>query len=191
MALDNVANLEPDAQFGAAVRLKRAQLGITLDQLALASGVTSGALSRVERGLLNVSLRNASAIARGLGCELGELLQTSSVAHVTRAADHARFLHEDSGVERVALAHPSPGLDLLSYRLPAGAQSSHFAPHPPGTREVFHVLKGSIRIWTAGDSVLLHDGDTAVLAMDAEHRFANEGDSTATLILLVVSPGHR
>jgi transcriptional regulator with XRE-family HTH domain len=42
---------DSDLQFGLAVRARRAQLAITLDQLAQASGVTSGALSRVERGL--------------------------------------------------------------------------------------------------------------------------------------------
>ena len=48
---------EQDALFGAAVRARRAQLGITLDQLAQASGVSPGALSRVERGLLATSLQ--------------------------------------------------------------------------------------------------------------------------------------
>ena len=73
---------EQDALFGAAVRARRAQLGITLDQLAQASGVSPGALSRVERGLLATSLRNAMAIARGLGCELGELVQSTPPAPV-------------------------------------------------------------------------------------------------------------
>lgn len=69
MSLETEAQ-EPDVRFGQAVRTRRTQLGVTLDQLAETSGVSAAALSRVERGLLSPSLRNAMAIARGLGCEL-------------------------------------------------------------------------------------------------------------------------
>ena len=115
---------ESDLQFGLAVRARRAQLAITLDQLAQASGVTSGALSRVERGLLSVSLRNAMAIARGLGCELGELVQSTPTAQITRAGENLRFIDEASGVERLALASPSAGVNLVHYRFPPRAVSS-------------------------------------------------------------------
>ena len=179
---------ELDQQFGQSVRTRRAQLGITLDQLAQASGVSPGALSRVERGLLSASLRNALAIARGLGCELGELVQRPPSAHITRAGEHQRFVHDDTGIVRLALAHPAPGLELLQYELPPGAQSKPFAAHRSGTREVFYVLQGQIRVWTGTDSVLLAAGDTAVWTMDTEHRFANEGSGAAQFMLLVVTP---
>ena len=181
---------ESDLQFGLAVRARRAQLAITLDQLAQASGVTSGALSRVERGLLSVSLRNAMAIARGLGCELSDLIQSPAAAQITRAGEHPRFVHEDTGIVRLALARPLPGLELLHYDVPPGQVSSHFAPHRPGTREVFYVESGTLRVWTGADSVLLQAGDSAQLAMDTEHHFANEGDAAARFILLVAAPSH-
>ena len=179
---------EQDAQFGAAVRARRAQLGITLDQLAQASGVSPGALSRVERGLLATSLRNAMAIARGLGCELGELVQSTPTAQITRAGENLRFVDEASGVERLALASPSAGVNLVQYRFPARAVSSHFAAHRAGTREVFHVLEGSIEVFTAQEQVMLHAGDTATLVVDSEHRLVNASDVTARLLLLVLSP---
>ena len=36
--------------------------------------------------------------------------------------------------------------------------------------------------------MLLHAGDTAVLEMDTEHRFANEGRKNARFMLLVIAP---
>ena len=179
---------EQDALFGAAVRARRAQLGITLDQLAQASGVSPGALSRVERGLLATSLRNAMAIAQGLGCELGELVQSAPSAQITRAGENLRFVDEVSGVERLALASPSAGVNLVHYRVPPHAVSSHFAAHRAGTREVFHVLEGSIEVFTAQEQVLLHAGDTATLVVDSEHRLANASGQPARLLLLVLSP---
>ena len=46
--------------------------------------------------------------------------------------------------------------------------------------------------WTfvldAQEQVLLHAGDTATLVVDSEHRLANAADTTARLLLLVLSP---
>lgn len=179
---------DADAQFGMAVRARRAQLGITLDQLAVASGVSSGALSRVERGLLSASLRNALAIARGLGCDIGDLMREPAGPQVVRADEHQSILHEDSGIERIALGRPAPGLSVLQYELPPGSESSHFAAHRSGTREMFYILKGTVRIHAGLESVVLRAGDTAVLPMETEHRFANEGAGHARLILIVSTP---
>ena len=91
-------------------------------------------------------------------------------------------------MERLALASPSAGVNLVQYRFPARAVSSHFAAHRVGTREVFHVLEGSIEVFTAQEQVLLHAGDTATLVVDSEHRLVNASDVTARLLLLVLSP---
>ena len=57
-------------------------------------------------------------------------------------------------------------------------------------REVFYVESGSLRVFTGADSVLLQAGDSAQLAMDTEHHFANEGRGVAHFILLVATPTH-
>ena len=177
--------LDQDLQFGAAVRARRAQLGVTLDQLADTSGVSAAVLSRVERGMLSPTLRNALAIARGLGCELSELVERQAV-EITRAGDNLRFFDETTGIERLALARPSPEAELLSYFVPPGARSSHFAAHSAGTREIFHILSGSLQVHTAQEIVDLNAGDTAMLRVDMEHWFINNGQEPARVILMVL-----
>lgn len=174
-----------DARFGLAVRTRRAQLGVTLDQLAETSGVSAAALSRIERGLLGPSLRSALAIARGLGCELSELVAPEA-AQITRAGEHLRFSDPKTGIERLALARPSPEVELVAYHVPAGATSSRFAAHKPGSREVFHVLSGALEIHTAEETVALRPGDTAVVRVDSEHWFTNPGKSAARVILAIL-----
>ena len=71
---------DADQLFGQAARARRNQLGITLEQLAQVSSVSTGALSKIERGRLSPSLRNAVAIAHALGCEVNDLLPTQSTA---------------------------------------------------------------------------------------------------------------
>lgn len=178
---------ETDVRFGNAVRTRRAQLGVTLDQLAETSGVSTAALSRVERGLLSPTLRNAIAIARGLGCELMELVERDS-AEITRAGENLRFFDEVTGIERLALARPSSDVELLSYTVPPGATSSRFIAHKPGTREIFHLLAGRLEIHTAREAVTLNAGDTVTLRVDSEHWFSGVGEETARIILIALGP---
>ena len=178
---------EQDARFGNAVRTRRSQLGITLDQLAETSGVSTAALSRVERGLLSPSLRSAIAIARGLGCELGELVVRES-AKVTRAGENLCFLDEETGIERLTLARPTPDVEVLAYTVPAGALSNRFAAHKMGTHEIFHILTGQLEIHTAQEIITLSAGDTATLRVDSEYWFKGISTGPTRLILTVIGP---
>ena len=178
---------EQDIRFGNAVRTRRTQLGVTLDQLAGTSGVSAAVLSRVERGFLSPTLRNAIAIARGLGCELAELVERES-AQITRAGDNLRFIDETTGIERLALARPTPDIELLAYTVPPGATSSRFTAHKPGTREIFHLLEGRLEIQTAQEAVTLNAGDTVTLRVDSEHLFRSVWPEPARLILTVLGP---
>lgn len=173
-----------DAAFGAAVRARRAQMGITLEQLAQATGISRSALSRIERDELGTSLNYGLAIAQALGCDLAELV-VQEAARITRAADVARYTDPASGVQRLALARPAPGMEWVAYTLPPGAQSSHFAPHPSGTREFFHIIAGQVQIHMAEESFTLSAGDTATLRADVPHGFRNIGDEQAHIMLLI------
>ncbi|MDO4723609.1 MAG: XRE family transcriptional regulator [Comamonadaceae bacterium] len=179
-----------DAAFGAAVRSRRAEIGITLEQLAEATGISRSALSRIERGALATSLNYGLAIAQALGRELPELLGQGGPAgqHITRAADGVRYVDPATGVQRQALARPAPGVEWVAYTLPVGAQTSAFAPHGPGTRETFHVVSGAVEIELEGQAVRLGPGDTATLRADVAHRFRNAGRSVARVMLIVAEP---
>lgn len=176
--------------FGRAVRERRAEIGVTLEQLAAACGVSAAALSRIERALMTPGLPSALAIARALGVGIDELLGDPSPTQVLRAGEAVVFRDPESGVERRALAHPAAGVEVLDYRLPAGAASPDFAAHRAATRETFHVIEGEVRLERGGESLELSAGDTAVMPGDREHRIVNRGGSTARL-LLVVLDGRR
>lgn len=181
---EDIGHAESD-QFGSGVRQRRQELGITLDQLAESSGVSSAALSRLERGILNPSLRSALAIAKGLGCDLSELIQQES-AEVVRAGENLRFEDEKTGIVRLTLARPSPEVELLSYCVPAGASSARFGAHKRGTKEIFHIVAGALEVHAAEHVLQLEEGDTATVRGDCEHWFVNAGEVPAHFILTIL-----
>jgi transcriptional regulator with XRE-family HTH domain len=60
--------------FGREVRRRRQALGITLEDLARASGLTPNYLGSIELGKRDPSLSTLGAIAKGLRVPVGELL---------------------------------------------------------------------------------------------------------------------
>lgn len=61
------------ARFGAAVRSRRRELGISQDALAERSGLHRTYIAETEAGKRNVALQNVERIAAGLSLPLGEL----------------------------------------------------------------------------------------------------------------------
>nr|WP_240775428.1 XRE family transcriptional regulator [Neokomagataea tanensis] len=159
-------------------------MGITLEQLADTCGVSAAALSRFERGLLSPSLRNALHIARGLDCDLSELVERATVK-IIRSGENLRFFDEETGIERLALARPSSSIEVLRYKVPAKTRSKLFAAHQRGTREIFYMLTGSLEIHTELDDISLNEGDSAIIQVDQEHWFENKKNTVANFIIAI------
>lgn len=62
-------------ELGERVRARRKALGLTQEQLGEVCGLHRTYVGQVERGDVNVSLKNLLALAGGLGVDLGELVQ--------------------------------------------------------------------------------------------------------------------
>lgn len=59
--------------FGKRVREVRTEKGLTIEKLAELSELTYSHISRIEFGMLNISISTAEAVAKGLGMTLHEL----------------------------------------------------------------------------------------------------------------------
>jgi len=61
-------------KFGARLRAKRKECGISQDDLALQSGIDRSYVGRIERGEVNITLDKVYRLASALKCETKELL---------------------------------------------------------------------------------------------------------------------
>jgi mannose-6-phosphate isomerase-like protein (cupin superfamily) len=87
-----------------------------------------------------------------------------------------RRLGEGGGYE---IVHQSPGLEIGVYALVA-PEPDRQQPHADD--EVYVVLEGTGVLDVEGESVSLHEGDTAFVAAGAEHRFS----AYEELVVLVI-----
>lgn len=178
---------ETNAQrFGPGIKARRAELGITLDQLALSSGVSRGTLSRIENSALTTSLANAVAIAESLGTDLSHLLNEHQ-ATLQRAGEATEYV-DAQGIRRTAIARPSAGVEMIGYLVPAGAQSVTFASHAPGAIETMYIYCGELKYWCGEVSYALRAGDSLSAPADRPHSFENSSAGDCEFTLLMTTP---
>ncbi len=183
----------PPTEFGSAVRHRRLALGLTLDGLAVRSGVSRAMLSDVERAAKNPTIRVACQIAEGLACSVSDLINgqprelPDDAISIQRARERAVLVDPVSGVERHPLsANPRRiGVELVLYILPPGAETGQFPPHQPGTHEHVTVIRGRLIGRIGATEIELASGDSATYSAAVPHGFGNPTAEPCEFLLVV------
>jgi transcriptional regulator with XRE-family HTH domain len=177
-----------EGEVGAAVRARRTAAGLSLGELAARSGVSATMLSEVERGLKNPTVRLAWQVARALGCSLSDLIEDDAPPgpSILRADRRRSLVDPETGVERHGWSGElrRRGLELVSYRLPAGASSGELAPNRAGVHEWVGVTRGELALVLAGVSHRLARGDSATYAPQVAVEYRNAGRGACEFLLV-------
>ena len=182
---------------GPRVKALREAAGLSLRDLAAASGVSAPMLSQVERGETSPTLQVAARIAAGLDLRLSQLLRLDEdgAVSVVRADERRSGGRPESGHVYELLTPPLPGLraEVSIHRLEPGAVTGEAGDppmHEPGARETALVQAGELLLHVDGDAHALAAGDCVTFDADLPHHFENPGKEEAVL-LAVVSAGLR
>ena len=178
---DDIGAAELGRRVAENLRDRRKSRGMSLDDLARASGVSRAALSQVETCKSNPTVGLLWKIAVGLGVPFAELIgeQAPGVA-VLRRADAQVLRSVDGKLESrpLAPAGASPYVELYELRL--SARSSHASEaHAAGTHELLVVLSGTLRLRVGDESHELATGDCVSFPADRPHTYENPGASEA------------
>jgi transcriptional regulator with XRE-family HTH domain len=163
------------------LRERRHLLGLSLNDLARASGVSRAALSQIETCKTNPSLSVLWNVAVGLQIPFAELLSGSVVtSSLLRHVDAEPLRSADGSFESRPLTRAGAGPGVEAYELRLIGRGKHVAePHSEGTRELIVVLSGSLRMTLGLESYVLGLGDSLVFAADQRHIYENPGATDA------------
>ncbi len=178
---DDVGAAELARRVAENLRERRRTRGMSLDDLARASGVSRAALSQVETNKSNPTLGLLWKIAIGLGIPFAELIgERRAGASVLRRGDAQVLRSVDGKLESrpLAPAGSSPLVELYELRL-AARSTHHSEAHAPGTRELVVVLTGSLRLRVEDETYELAAGDSVAFAADRPHAYENPGAAEA------------
>jgi transcriptional regulator with XRE-family HTH domain len=178
---DDVGAAELGRRVAENLRDRRKARGMSLDDLARASGVSRAALSQIETCKSNPTVGVLWKIAVGLAVPFAELIGAPrSGAVVLRRADSQILRSSDGKFESrpLAPAGASPLVEL--YELRVSARSTHRSePHAPGTHEMIVVLSGGLRMHVDDETYELGAGDSIAFAADRPHAYENPAGSEA------------
>jgi transcriptional regulator with XRE-family HTH domain len=182
---DELGAAEMNRRVSEALRRVRKARDLSLDQLALKSGVSRAALSQIEGGRTNPTLSVLWKVAVGLGIPFPELLEMpeASEPKVMRSGDAVALRSADGRMESrlVSPGGAEPAVEVYELRFaPKGVHRSE--PHGKGTSETLVVLKGAMRLIVDGVEHELMTGDSIFFQADVPHAYENRGSQEARCI---------
>jgi transcriptional regulator with XRE-family HTH domain len=167
---------------GAAIRELRLQHGLTLRDLSQRSGLSSGFLSLVERGLASPALTSLSAIAKALGVEMATLFsqqpssEGSASLHVSHVSDDGQLTLISSGRIYKLLSERAPDLVLEPLLVTIPPNTHDAEPYGHEGEEFAYVLSGRLRFVIDRMEYQVGPGDTVHFRSTVPHAIHNDQD---------------
>jgi transcriptional regulator with XRE-family HTH domain len=174
---DEVGASEMARRVGDNLRRRRKARNLSLDELAVASGVSRAALSQIETSKGNPTVGVLWKIAVGLGIPFAELIgETRGGVGVLRRVESQVLRSADGKMESRPLtpAGSAPGVEIYELRLQPRATHASEA-HAPGTREILVVLMGQLKLRVDSEVYDLGQGDSVSFSADKAHAYENPG----------------
>jgi transcriptional regulator with XRE-family HTH domain len=194
MELEADPAVEVSRAIGRRVRAARISSGWTLDQLAARSGVSRRMLVNVEQGSTNPSIATLLRLSDALGIGLPALVDTGDDGRdpvvIHREGSVAPVWTSGSGGSATLVAGTAPPdvSELWDWRLGPGDDYRTEA-HRAGTRELLHVLTGTVVLTVGGVEHRLGPGDAASFDGALAHGYRNASTARpARFSLAVVEP---
>jgi len=177
---------------GTRIRSLRKERGLTLDRLAELTGLSTGIISQVERGLANPSFSTLVQLAHGLGIPVGMLFQFQEEhrSPVVRKSERRRL--DGHGMDNTAiyeLLTPdlNGALEVTWVETQPGHDTSA-TPFKHNGEEAGIVLSGRKEVYLDGVKYELGPGDSIRYPSTIPHWYANTGDEVCTAIWVITPP---
>lgn len=177
---------------GRRLREVRLRAGLSAAALARRIGVSTSAVSQIERGVMQPSVSRLITITDALGAPMSAVLtarpdEPSDVA-IERAAD-VDYVELGSGVvfRRLSPAE-TPGVDYFESVYPPGSTATKDGLFRHEGYEVGHVLSGELTIDFDDEIVVLRAGDSVTYPCSRPHRLHNTGTEPVVARWLIVHP---
>jgi transcriptional regulator with XRE-family HTH domain len=192
-------------RLGSSVRASRLARGLSVRALAGRLGMSSSAVSQIETGKVQPSVRTLRALAAELGMSVDEALFGRDEQHEDRAPTHAdqnvsacepgiamqpaeqlRGITIDSGVRWELLTAWGDDTEFLEATFkPTGASDSDktFAQH--SGIEFGLVLSGILHVTLGFEEFVLNPGESITFASSTPHRMRNDGTEAVHAVWVV------
>jgi transcriptional regulator with XRE-family HTH domain len=175
-----------DQRLGETVRLLRQRAGLSIQDVANRTGLSTGMISQLERARAMPSIRTLRLLGIALDVPISYFFETSDASdgqrYIVRRTGRRLLRLTASGVVKEALTPEGKGqLELYELTLNPGASSgTDFLKHTG--EKAGYILSGSLRLWLDHQAHLLEAGDSFRFPSIVPHMFDNPTQQVARVI---------
>jgi transcriptional regulator with XRE-family HTH domain len=181
------APAEAAALPGQRFRRLRARRGLSLAQVARATGVSIGFLSALERGQMRASVATLRRVARFYRTNILSFFEAAAENPRLVRRQQRKILETAPGVRMELLAWGRTAMEPHLFRIEPGGGSGESYTHEG--EEFLHVLRGQFEIWLgAKEHHLLKTGDSLYFESSTPHRWKNPGRTETSLLWINTPP---
>ena len=172
---------------GQRFRRLRTRRGLSLAQVARATGVSIGFLSALERGQMRSSIATLRRIARFYRTNILSLFETAGDNPRLVRPRQRKILETTPGVRMELLAWGNTVMEPHLFRIKPGGGSGESYSHEG--EEFLHVLRGQFDISLDGkEHYHLKPGDSLYFESSTPHRWKNPGRKETWLLWINTPP---
>ncbi|MCF3139028.1 MULTISPECIES: helix-turn-helix domain-containing protein [Micrococcaceae] len=176
---------------GSRIRAARQAQRLTIEQVADATGLTKGFLSRVERDLTSPSVASLVTLCQVLSVSVGDLFAAPET-HLTKRDDGPRISLGGQGiVERLLTARSERRLQILQATIEPRGRGENELYAVDCDVDVLHVVKGRIKLILTNEEYDLAEGDTLSFPGREPHTWINPTDETVEVLWVLVPAASR
>lgn len=170
---------------GTKLRELRKDQKLSLEELAVKTGVSKLTLGNIERGDTNPTLGMMWKIANGLSIPLMSLLKPKNNVNIVRVGQGPQLLGDQQGwIIEPLFNDTREKLEIYRAFLQPHCKYEP-EPHHPETLEIATVMAGEVQLTIGGSSYTLNKYDSIQFIGSEKHTYTNLGDEQVVLHLVL------
>lgn len=181
-----IDGIDKNPAIGVRLRNHRRRQHMTIDQLAEASGLTKGFISRVERDQTSPSVATLVSLCSVLRVDVGDLFQEPETVLVPLSTAPTVDLGGEGIVEKLISARNLSKVQILRGEIAPGGRGESEKYTVDCETEVVHVFSGQFTLITTQGEHALSAGDTITFSGREPHTWCNNSDEPAVVLWVLV-----
>ncbi len=173
---------------GARVRSLRRERGLTIEQLAAATGLTKGFISQLERDRTAPSLSSIARICDALGVRLSTIFEREPAPALVRRNERPTLETSFSTQNHLLSSRDEARFQAIKSEVAPGEGAGDELTSLPGEMEFVYVLEGSLELRVSEETHVLEAGDALTYQLSKPHTWRNASDTKPLRVLWVSVP---
>ena len=170
------------------MRSLRRERGLTIEQVAAATGLTKGFISQLERDRTSPSLSSIARICDVLGVRLSQIFEREPGPALVRREERPEIDTYFPTHNWLLTSREERRLQAIESEVAPGGGAGDELYSLPGEVEFVYVLEGTLELLVGDERLVLSEGDALTYELSKPHTWRNPSSTDKLRVLWLAVP---